>query len=923
MLMLENLDYLEPLYRRFCSDPDSVSSEWRNYFNEVAVNGNGHGHAHLTPPELLVGVSPNPVLDAKLQTLIRNYRVHGHKIATIDPLGAHRVCPPELRPEFYHFTEGEMDQLVNLPTLHAGMPLTIREVFERLKRTYCGSIGVEFMHIDDLTMRQWLKRRMEDSQNQTALSPDESVFVLKRLTNATVFEEFLRKKFLGAKTFSLEGCEALLPMLDLAIDRAGGHGVRDVVIGMAHRGRLNVLTHIAGKKARHIFAEFSDLKPEKGDWHGDVKYHLGHSGDYTTIKGHQVHISLCFNPSHLEFINPVALGRVRARQDHLGDIDRREVLNLLIHGDAAFAGEGITQETLNLSRLANYSAGGTLHIILNNQIGFTTSPEDGRSTPYATDVAHMLQAPVFHVNGEDLAAVAQVVRLAADFRHEFQRDVFIDLYGYRRWGHNETDEPSFTQPVLYRQIEKRKNVREYFLENLITSKTVTIDEGEKLTREYHDHLEQELAAVARKEAEDSRIKTVWANYTGGAEPSEEIETGVARETISELLQKLTDFPTDFHLHPKLERGMAARREMAAGKHPLDWAAAEILALATLAHEGFRIRLAGQDSARGTFSHRHAIFYDHENGTPFCPLQHLAGSKAPVEIVNSPLSEAGALGFEYGYSLDCPDGLVLWEAQFGDFVNGAQVLLDQFISSAEDKWRRLSGLVLLLPHGFEGMGAEHSSARLERFLSLAAKDNFQIAQPTTPAQLFHLLRRQVLRRWRKPLVVLTPKSLLRHPKVVSPLDDFSRGTFARILPDMMAAKAVKRILLCSGKIFYELLAYREEHKREDVAIFRLEQFYPLREEFLEKTLQPYAGKIPVIWVQEEPRNMGAWRFLHEKFGRHLFAQWPLAVVCRPESASPATGSSGAHKREQAHLISRAFGDAENVNKATPEKAEISK
>jgi 2-oxoglutarate dehydrogenase E1 component len=926
--MLENLGYLESLYTRYRGDPQSVSPEWRDYFSGNSFeNGHGNGHARLVSPAEFQSVARNANLDEKLHEMIRNYRGRGHLIAKIDPLGTPRSCPPELKLEFYNFAESELEQLVNLPTLHFETPLTIREIFERLQKTYCGSIGVQFLHIDDLATRQWFQQRMETSQNHLQLSREEQLRIFTRLTDAVIFEEFLRKKFLGAKTFSLEGCETLLPLLDLAIEKSGGHGVRDIVIGMAHRGRLNVLAHIAGKNPCQIFREFADAGPELRQGRGDVKYHLGHSGDWTTASGHQIHISLCFNPSHLEFITPVALGRTRARQERTGDHDRREILSLLIHGDAAFAGEGIVQESLNLSRLAGYSVGGTLHIILNNQIGFTTSPNEGRSTIYATDVARMLQAPIFHVNGEDPEAVAQVVRLALDFRHEFQSDVFIDMYGYRRWGHNETDEPSFTQPVLYREIEKRKSVRENYFEHLKILNGVTVDEAEKIARERHDKLENELAAAKKDDcAEKSEPHGIWKNYSGGAEPVDEIETGVATEKISELLQKLSEVPKKFHLHPKLERGLHARREMAGGKHPLDWAAAEILALATLTTEGVRIRLTGQDTARGTFSHRHAIFYDHEDGSPFSPLQHLSKEQAPVEIVNSPLSEAGALGFEYGYSLDCPDGLVIWEAQFGDFVNTAQVILDQFISSAEDKWQRLSGIVLLLPHGFEGMGAEHSSARLECFLTLAAEDNIQVAQPTTPAQLFHLLRRQALRNWRKPLVVLTPKSLLRHPKVISPIEDFSTGKFQRILPDNLDAKSVKRILLCTGKVFYELLAYREEQKRNDVAILRLEQLYPLRDSLLEKMLQPYVEKAPALWVQEEPVNMGAWRFLHEKFGKHLFGRRSFAVVSRDESASPATGSSDAHKLEQARLIRRAFGDGENVKSvplrgtSTPAKAQ---
>jgi len=849
--------------------------------------------------------------------LVRNFRVRGHRIAAIDPLGSPRVSPPELKLDFYSFAEAELDQLIHLPTLHFGGPLTIREIFDRLQNTYSRSIGAQFMHIDDWRPREWLQQRMESTQNRLTLSRDEQLRILTRLTDAVIFEEFLRKKFLGAKTFSLEGCETLLPLLDLAMERAGAQGVRDIVIGMAHRGRLNVLAHIAGKNPCDIFREFADATPELYEGRGDVKYHLGYSGNWTTATGHDMHVSLCFNPSHLEFINPVALGSTRARQDRCGDSERRDILSLLIHGDAAFAGEGIVQETLNMSKLAGYSVGGTLHVVLNNQIGFTTLPDESRSTPYATDIARMMQSPIFHVNGEDPEAVAQVVRLALDYRHEFQSDVFIDMYGYRRWGHNETDEPSFTQPVLYRQIEKRKSIRENYFEHLETLHGVSKDEAEKIAADCREQLEKDLAAARNGSCPvPEKARSIWQGYVGGPEPRQETETGIAPEKISELLRKLSEAPENFHLHPKLQRGLQTRREMTDGKLPLDWAAAELLALASLAEDGFRVRFAGQDSARGTFSHRHAIFYDYENGMPFCPLQHLSPQQAPVEIVNSPLCEAGALGFEYGYSLDWPNGLILWEAQFGDFVNAAQVILDQFISCAEDKWNRLSGLIMLLPHGFEGMGPEHSSARLERFLALAAEDNIQIAQPTTPAQYFHLLRRQAVRNWRKPLVIFTPKSLLRHPKVISPVEEFARGNFQRILPDSLPTQKVKRILFCSGKIYYELLAYRDEQKRDDVAIFRLEQFYPLRDELLEKTLEPFAEKIPVLWVQEEPRNMGAWRFLHEKFGQHLFGRWPLALVSRPESASPATGSSGAHKIEQAKLIRRAFGDSEIAKTSAP-------
>jgi 2-oxoglutarate dehydrogenase E1 component len=923
---------MELLYSQYRQDPQSVSAEWQSYFKEN-LDGIKNGESRLDPSFTARSIF-NPAgatttggaqmdvrtagIHERLYEMIRNYRVRGHMRASINPLGAPREPMPELELDYYGFTPGELDLLVNSASLPYNTPLTVREISQRLRNTYCRSIGAQFMHIGDASIRQWLQHRMEQTQNRLELSRDEQIRILTRLTDATIFEEFLRKKFLGAKTFSLEGSETLLPLLDLAVEKAGTQDVRDIVIAMAHRGRLNVLAHIAGKDFTRIFREFADAEPERSLGRGDVKYHKGHSGYWTTADGQSIHISLCFNPSHLEFVNPVAMGRTRARQDRHGDDVRRQCLCLLIHGDAAFAGEGIVQETLNLSELAGYTVGGTVHVILNNQIGFTTGPEEYRSTAYATGIARMMQSPIFHVNGEDPEAVAQVVRMSLDFRQEFQKDVFIDMYGYRRLGHNETDEPTFTHPVLYRAISQRKSVRESYFEHLKQMRGVTAGEAEKIAHERQEKLERDLATANQNgHSEHTEMLKkggkggIWNGYQGGPEPREETPTGIPKEKISALLRKLAEIPTGFHLHPKLHQTFERRLEMADGKSPLDWAAAETLAYASLAEEGVRIRLSGQDSARGTFSHRHAVLYDYENGSKYTPLQHLSPKQAPFEVINSPLCETGVLGFEYGYSLDLPEALVLWEAQFGDFVNVAQVILDQFITSAEDKWRRLSGLVMLLPHGFEGMGPEHSSARIERFLTLAAEDNIQIVQPTTPAQLFHLLRRQSLRKWRKPLIVFTPKSLLRHPKVVSPLADFTTGHFQKILVDNLPPKQVNRVLLCTGKIYYELLAYREQHKREDTAIIRLEQLYPLRDELLEKTLAPYADNTRVLWVQEEPFNMGAWRYLHEKFGKHLFGRLPFGPVSRHESASPATGSSSAHKLEQQQLIERAFGVGEHA------------
>ncbi len=922
---IESLAYVEQFYADYRRDPNLVPPEWREYF---AASANGAESTVQIGPSFKAhsvfnGVESRPATSGKSQgdpqsgnlterllQLVRSYRGRGHIIAAVNPLGATNPCPPELELEFYGFSECELNLLVNFPALQCDTPLTVRGIFQRLRDTYCRSIGVQFMHIDDLKMRQWLQIRMESSQNRRQVSRDEQLRILTRLTDAVVFEEFLRTKFLGAKTFSLEGCETLLPLLDLAIEKSGHQGVKNIILGMGHRGRLNVLTHILGKNPCEIFQEFTDTNPKLWPGRGDVKYHLGYSGDWTTSDGRKIHLSLCFNPSHLEFVNPVVLGRVRAHTDRTGDHEFRQTLGIIIHGDAAFAGEGVVQETLNMSKLSGYAVGGALHVIVNNQIGFTTPPGEGRSTTYATDVAKMLQVPIFHVNGEDPEAVAQVVQLAMDFRAEFQSDVVIDMYGYRRLGHNETDEPTFTQPVLYRKIAERPNVREGYLERLLEFKNVSREEADKILAECHAKFEQQLEAARNGQCEVApERRNVWNDYIGGKEPAGEPDTGVETKQLSALLKKLTELPEEFKVHPKLERMLASRREMAAGKTPLDWSAAEALALATLTTGGIRIRLTGQDTGRGTFSHRHAILHDQTDGHTFVPLQHLASDQSPLQIYNSPLCETGALGFEYGYSLDCPKSLVVWEAQFGDFVNVAQVILDQFITSAEVKWHRLSGLVLLLPHGFEGMGPEHSSARMERFLIQAAEDNIQIVQPSTPAQLFHVLRRQAIRNWRKPLIVFTPKSLLRHPQVISTLEDCAQGTFQRVLPDTSKAQNIKRILLCTGKVYYDLLAYREEHKHYHVAIVRLEQLYPLPAVPLDAVLNRYDEGTPVFWVQEEPANMGAWRYLHEKFGNKLFNRFPLTPVSRVESASPATGSSHAHKLQQAQLIACAFGDPE--------------
>jgi 2-oxoglutarate dehydrogenase E1 component len=948
----ESLPFVEGLYEQFLKDEKSVPAAWRDYFASLGSNGhfadrprigpsfkpssvfggavlkngaptngatNGapasNGAAKTNGALAANGVSEAAVRQDQVDALVRAYRVRGHMMAKIDPLGLPRPNQPELDPAFYELTSQDLDRKFSSRTIFGAESLTLREILARLRNTYCRSIGVQFMHIDDLTVKNWLQDRMEGSENRIQLTREEQLRILTKLTDATIFEEFIQKKFVGAKSFSLEGSESLIPLLAFLIDRAGDpHEVDELVFGMAHRGRLNVLANIMGKSPRDIFREFQDSDPELYFGSGDVKYHLGHSSDFVTASGKKVHLSLCFNPSHLEYVDPVVLGRTRGKQDRAGDLTRSKKIGIQIHGDAAFAGEGVIQETLNLSQLDAYTTGGSIHIVVNNQIGFTTPPQQGRSTTYATDVAKMLQIPIFHVNGEDPEAVAQVVRLAMDFRDTFLRDVVIDMYAYRRHGHNETDEPAFTQPLLYRAIQARKSVRDGYLEHLLTLGEVTREEADRIAIERREHLEKELSEARRPDFVRSQdwLGGYWKGYSGGPEVNNpDVETRVAPERLRDLMISQTTLPADFHPHKQIDRLLQGRRQMAEGQKPLDWGAAEALAYASLVTEGVRVRLTGQDAARGTFSHRHAVLHDVEDGHTHIPLCHLAPDQSPIEIYNSPLSEAAVLGFEYGYSLDWPDALVLWEAQFGDFANAAQVIIDQFIVSAEDKWKRLSGLVMLLPHGYEGQGPEHSSARLERFLALAAEENIQVAQPTTPAQIFHLLRRQALRPWRKPLIVFTPKSLLRLPQATSPLSELANGRFHRVIadartPEQRAQKRTTRVLLCTGKVYYDLDKRRQELGRDDVEIVRVEQLYPLPDVYLHAAVDHLDDGTPAYWVQEEPENMGAWRIIKARIGSMLFGRFPFTGICRAESASPATGSASCHKLEQQQLLERAFG-----------------
>ena len=919
-------DYIDRLYEEFLQDPSSVPMEWQAFFANFSDDSSASSTAaqlvaisqgHNAPTQAGGSANDQPdrsrviQLQDRVDQLIRGFRVRGHLEAKIDPLGMPRPTNSELNPESYGLLPSDFRKKFSARTIFGNNFKTLEEIVEQLRHTYCRSIGAQFMHIDDHDVRYWLQTRMEGSKNRIELSRKHQLRILTKLTDAVIFEEFVRKKYVGAKTFSLEGAESLIPLLDLALDQASQQSVSEVVLGMAHRGRLNVLANIMGKRGQNIFWGFDDPDPEIMRGRGDVLYHLGHSSDYTTSCGNQIHISLCFNPSHLEFVNAVGLGRCRAKQDSTGDAARQNCMTILIHGDAAFAGEGIVQETLNMSQLNGYRTGGTLHVIVNNQVGFTTDPYESRSTTYASDVAKMLQIPIFHVNGEDPEAVAQVIKLSMDFRKEFQRDVVIDMYCYRRLGHNESDEPRFTQPLMYQVIDSRPTVRDSYLKRLLKMQEVSQEEADQIAEDRKASLQQEFdAAKVEKFAPDNQAGGgMWAEFYGGKERADDyVDTGVPTGKLTYVINKMASIPESFNLNRKLQRGLQSRREIAEGKRPVDWATAELAAFGSLAVEGHRVRLTGQDCGRGTFSQRHAVLTDGENGNRYSVLQHLSDDQAPVEIFNSPLCEAGVLGFEYGYSLDSPNDLVLWEAQFGDFWNAAQVIVDQFITTAEDKWMRLSGLTMLLPHGFEGAGPEHCSARVERFLTLAAEHNIQITNPTTAAQYFHLLRRQVKRKWRKPLVVLTPKSLLREPLVMSPLSDFNGGSFQSVLPDSKTFNSPPtRIIISSGKVAVDLEKAREKNGRDDVVLIRMEQLYPFPEQRIREELSKYPSDTAVFWVQEEPRNMGAWYFVKVKWDEFgLSSTWPLTGVHRPESASPSTGSKKSHRMEQEELINAALG-----------------
>jgi 2-oxoglutarate dehydrogenase E1 component len=848
--------------------------------------------------------------------MINAYRVRGHLIADLDPLGHEPGQHPELDPETYGLTIWDLDREFftgSLEEATGGKPVAkLREILETLRDTYCGKIGCEYMNIQVPEQKAWLQHRMEPGKNHWPLEREMRVRILKNLIDAEGFEHFLHSRFVGQKRFALEGGETAVVILEEILERAAANNVHEIVMGMAHRGRLNVLANVVGKDVRQIFSEFEgEIDPASTQGSGDVKYHLGATAVRQMPNGKPIVVSVSPNPSHLEAVDPVVEGIVRPKQDRLGDVERERVIPVLIHGDAAFAGQGVVAETLNLSQLDGYWTGGTIHVIINNQIGFTTLPDESRSTQYSTDVARMVQAPIFHVNGDSPQAAVRAVQVAFDYRERFKKDVVIDMICYRRHGHNEGDDPSYTQPQLYRKIKDHPPVATQYAERLMREGVLTADDVQAMRKAVSDRLSEAFDDAQRRAQrfEVQELSAVATEDIGSFCP----RTAVNHAVLDRVIRGMTNFPENFHLHPKLRAFVDRRREAVGKDTPVDWAFAEAMAFGTLVLEGTAVRLSGQDSGRGTFSQRHLAFYDSESSKRYIPLQHISPDQARFDVYDSSLSEYAVLGFEFGYSVADPLTEVIWEAQFGDFVNGAQIMIDQFISCCESKWGQPSGLVMLLPHGYEGQGPEHSSARIERFLTLCAENNMQVVNCTTPAQYFHVLRRQMYggadrRGMRKPLVIFTPKSLLRHPKAVSRLHDFTSGGFAEILPETGGAdnSQVRRVILCSGKVYYDLAAARDERKIEDVALVRVEQLYPLDTLQVTDALARYPETAEVVWAQEEPRNMGPWHFMHEQLQPLLDpTHRALVYVGRPESASPASGSGKRHQQEQAEIVNDAL------------------
>src|SRR3954469_16598184 len=903
-----NLDLLEENYKRWQENPRSVDTSWAAFFE-------GFELGELEPTNGAATLAPATPAEGPLQTrvdgLVYAYRTLGHTIANVNPLADARPTNPLLSLRELGFSDKDLDAQVSSRFFYDGKVMSLRELIRTLENLYADTIGAEFQHIQDTRMRNWVRHRFETRKPKSAAKREEQLSLLRALMEAEAFEVFLHTNYVGQKRFSLQGAEGLMAILDVLLMKCPSDGVEEICMGMAHRGRLNVLANFLRKSLNVIFAEFTEnYIPALVAGDGDVKYHLGYRTVRKLENGAKVEIRLSANPSHLEAVDPVIEGTARARQRIRGDTEhRRKVLPLLLHGDAAFAGQGIVAETLNMSQLHGYGTGGTVHIVVNNQIGFTTLPEDARSSMYATDIAKMIEAPIFHVNGDDPIAVDFVTELALDFRQEFRRDAVIDMYCYRRYGHNEGDEPSFTQPDLYAKIQKRPPVAQLFKQELITAGKLSADEAASLEAEFEVRLELVLQEVKSIEAEEASDKDRFQGSTAVFQPKYTGEcesTAISPEMLKQVVDGLTRVPGDFEVIPKIKKNVLdRRREIYEAGGPYEWHYAEALAFGSLLLDGTPVRLSGQDSRRGTFSTRHSFIYDAKTGRPHMSLLHLAPEQARICVYNSLLSEAAVLGFDYGYSLDYPKMLCLWEAQFGDFANGAQVIIDQFIVPAESKWQRPSGIVLLLPHGYEGQGPEHSSARLERFLQGCAEENIQVCNLTTSAQYFHVLRRQMKRKFIKPLIIMTPKSLLRAEFASSPASDFTTGKFEEILaaPKAGPNDKIKRVILCSGKVYYDLLNYRDTNKVTDAAIIRVEQLYPLAESKLRSLVKPFAKATSWVWCQEEPQNMGGWTFIEPRL-RALFKR-DIAYAGRDASASPAVGALALHKREQARLVKDAF------------------
>ncbi|WP_376751558.1 2-oxoglutarate dehydrogenase E1 component [Psychrobacter sanguinis] len=932
----DNATYIESLYEQYLQDPDSVDADWKAYFKEYETGNDALHHAIQDQFLLLArnqsankGVVAAPAADGSnancldprhmgVQKLISAYRRRGHRRAQLDPLQLNpRAAVEDLTLEYHGLSEADLDTVFPTSDFNIGKPeATLREIIETLDRIYCRHIGLEYMHVTTSTEKRWFENYMETNLGHIKFDKEKKKEILERLTAAEGLEKYLARKYTGVKRFGLEGGESFIPAVHEIIQRAGGYGTKEMVIGMAHRGRLNLLVNILGKNPADLFDEFDGkVMPEKGS--GDVKYHNGYSSNVMTPGG-EAHLALAFNPSHLEIVSPVLEGSVRARQVRRNDTDGNLVLPLVVHGDAAIAAQGVVQETFQMSQTRAYTTGGTVHIVINNQVGFTTSrQEDARSTEYCTDIAKMVHAPILHVNGDDPEAVVFAAQMALDYRHEFHKDIVIDLFCYRRNGHNEADEPSATQPLMYAIIKKLPTTRTQYAQKLLAEGVISEGEDKTLEDEYREALDKgEYVVNSLVREPNKELYVDWSPYLGH-DLEDDWDTGVDIEKLKQFGRRMAEMPEDFKLQRQVQKVVEQRLAMQTGEEPLNWGAAETLAYATLVDEGYLVRITGEDVGRGTFSHRHSEIYNVENGDMYVPLAHLNDTQARFATYNSLLSEEAVLAFEYGYATTVPNALIVWEAQFGDFVNGAQVVIDQFISSGETKWQRVCGLTMLLPHGFEGQGPEHSSARLERFLQLCAEDNMQVITPTTPAQIFHALRRQAVRPIRKPLVVMSPKSLLRHKLATSELEELANGKFETVLPelDQVDNDKVTRIVMCGGKVYYDLLEQRRELGLDHVAIIRIEQLYPLPEERMVEEVQKYANLEEIVWCQEEPLNQGAWYYLAPHMFRIFGPQGDqprvtkahiVDPVARPASAAPATGLPSIHLRQQRELVAGGLG-----------------